>query len=156
MTSWLPWTTSVSRMNEWVRGLCYDRRFSRPVRLGIKHPSGTYDQIFTTVRQLQACWYGALSLTRGRVYRLQLLLALTSAVILGSQSRGTRDHILLFEIRDFPFCRLLRLAGLRWRYSTPPPHWISLCGSIIPAFKQCLPSPTQQSTVPNGCPGNVF
>jgi hypothetical protein len=25
----------------------------------------------------------------------------------------------------FPFCRLLQLAGLRWRYSTPPPHGIS-------------------------------
>jgi hypothetical protein len=24
----------------------------------------------------------------------------------------------------FLFRRLLRLAGLRWRYSTPPPHWI--------------------------------
>jgi hypothetical protein len=36
--------------------------------------------------------------------------------------RGTRNHILLSQIRDFPFCRLLRLAGLRWRYSTPPPH----------------------------------
>jgi hypothetical protein len=23
----------------------------------------------------------------------------------------------------FPFCRILRLAGLRWRYSNPPPHW---------------------------------
>jgi hypothetical protein len=22
----------------------------------------------------------------------------------------------------FPFCRLLRLAGMRWRYSNPPPH----------------------------------
>jgi hypothetical protein len=22
----------------------------------------------------------------------------------------------------FPYCRLLRLAGSRWRYSTPPPH----------------------------------
>jgi hypothetical protein len=36
--------------------------------------------------------------------------------------RGTRDHILLSQIRDFPFCRLLGLAGLRWRYSTPPPQ----------------------------------
>jgi hypothetical protein len=26
------------------------------------------------------------------------------------------------QIRDFPFRRFLRLAGSRWRYSTPPPH----------------------------------
>jgi hypothetical protein len=45
-----------------------------------------------------------------------------SGVILGSESRGTRDHILLPQIQDFPFRHLLRLAGLRWRYSTPPPH----------------------------------
>jgi hypothetical protein len=31
----------------------------------------------------------------GRVYRLELLLALASAVILGSKSRRTHDHILL-------------------------------------------------------------
>jgi hypothetical protein len=61
-------------------------------------------------------------LTRGRVCRLQLLLALAIAFILGSESRGTRNHILLSQIRDLPFCRLLLLAGLRWRYSTPPPH----------------------------------
>jgi hypothetical protein len=65
--------------------------------------------------------WGALSDER-RVCRLQLLLALTSAVILGSESHGTRGHILLSQIRDFPFRHLLRLAGLRWRYSTPPPH----------------------------------
>jgi hypothetical protein len=49
-------------------------------------------------------------------------LVLASAVILGSESLGTRDHILLSQIRDFLFRRLLRLAGLWWRYSTPPPH----------------------------------
>jgi hypothetical protein len=34
------------------------------------------------------------------------------------KSRGTRDNILLCQIRDFPFCSFLRLAGLRWRYSS--------------------------------------
>jgi hypothetical protein len=72
---------------------------SRPVCLGIKHPSGAYDQIFSTVRQLRVCCCGVLSLKRGRICRLQLLLVLASAVILGSESRGTRDHILLSPIR---------------------------------------------------------
>jgi hypothetical protein len=40
---------------------------SRLVSLGIKHPSGAYDQIFITIRQLRVCWCGALSLTRGWV-----------------------------------------------------------------------------------------
>jgi hypothetical protein len=36
----------------------------------------------------------------------------------------------------FPFLRLLRLAGLRWRYSTPPPHGVSLlCQLVTPVFK---------------------
>jgi hypothetical protein len=66
--------------------------------------------------------WGALSDERTGC-RLQLLLVLASAVIFGSESHGTRDHILVFHIRNFPFRRLLRLAGLRWRFSTPPPHW---------------------------------
>jgi hypothetical protein len=38
-------------------------------------------------------------LTRGWACRLQLLLVLASAVILGSESRSTHDHILLSQIR---------------------------------------------------------
>jgi hypothetical protein len=53
---------------------------------------------------------------RGQVCRLQLLLALASAVIFWSLSPRTRGHILLSKIRDFPFRRLLRLAGSRWRF----------------------------------------
>jgi hypothetical protein len=40
---------------------------SRPVCLGIKHPSEAYDQIFVTSRHLRVCSCGALSLTRGQV-----------------------------------------------------------------------------------------
>jgi hypothetical protein len=108
-------------------------------------PSRCQLQIFVTVRQLLFCWCEAPSLTKGRVCRLQLLLDLASAVIFRSESRGTYDNILQSWIWDSPnlevqvpififlrstvaklypqafvsfFC-LLRLAGLRWRYSNP-------------------------------------
>jgi hypothetical protein len=46
--------------------LYYEQRFSRPICLGMKHPSGAYDQIFIPVRQLQACCCGARSLSDER------------------------------------------------------------------------------------------
>jgi hypothetical protein len=101
-------------------------------------------------RHLQVCYFVAPSLTRGRVCNLlvQLLLGFARAVTLGSKSLRSEGHILLSHLRlpqpggpgpriyipqqqggpdippgtGFPFRRLLRLAGLRWRYSTPPPH----------------------------------
>jgi hypothetical protein len=74
---------------------------SRSVCLGVKHSSGAYDQIFIIVRKFWVCWCGTLSLTRELVCcLLQLLLILTSAVILWSKSRWTHDHILLSQIRD--------------------------------------------------------
>jgi hypothetical protein len=102
--------------------------------------------------QLNTCGYRpyvTYSLPRGWVCRLQLLLVLSSAVILRYESHEIHDHILLSQIRDspnpegqvlvfisprnrvarlhpqatrFPSRRLLRLAELRWRYSTPRPH----------------------------------
>jgi hypothetical protein len=53
--------------------------------------------------QLKTCSnspYVTSSLTRGWVCRLQLLLALASTVILGSESHGTHGHILLSQIRN--------------------------------------------------------
>jgi hypothetical protein len=110
-------------------------------------PSGAQKQICVTIRQLWVCWCGAPSLRRGRVCILQLLLALDIAVILGSDSCGTHDHILLSQIRHSPtwgpgpgidvpqdpgdpiiphtlcshFRRLLRLAGIWLKYSNPLP-----------------------------------
>jgi hypothetical protein len=75
---------------------------NRPVFPDFKHPSGAYDQIFVTARQLRVCWCGALSLTRERVCHLQLLLVLASAVNLGSESLRTREHILLSQIPHSP------------------------------------------------------
>jgi hypothetical protein len=115
----LQWSYSTRKVKVKVKVILRPT-VNRPVCLGIKHTSGAYDQIFITVRQLRVCSCGVLSLTRGRVCRLQLLLALARVVSLGSEC-GTRDHMLLSQIRDFPFRRLLQLAGLRWRYSTPSP-----------------------------------
>jgi hypothetical protein len=74
------------------------------------------------VWQLRSWFRGSPSLTRGRVCLLYVPLVLASAVFLGSESLGIRDHILLSQILDLPLRRLIRLAGPRWRYSTSPPH----------------------------------
>jgi hypothetical protein len=104
---------------------------------------------------LRVRYFVAPSLTRGRVCNLLLLVGLARAIPLGSESRGTQDHILLSQflrlplqswgpgpciyipqeegapdmhpVTGFPFRRLLRLSGLRWRYSHPPPHGKVTC-----------------------------
>jgi hypothetical protein len=62
-------------------------------------------------------------LTRGCVCRFQLLLALASAVILRSESRGTHDHILLSQIYSPQTWRAksscLYLPGTSWPGYTP-------------------------------------
>jgi hypothetical protein len=118
---------------------------SRSVRLGVRHPSGIRDQFFFLLdiffRQLGVCYFVAPSLTKRRVCNLLLLVVLASAVPLGPQSRETETRILSQSLglptwraksripipqehggpdmppgTGFPFRRLLRLAGLRWRY----------------------------------------
>jgi hypothetical protein len=91
---------------------CDWRSVSQSVSLGVEPHLGLMTDIY----------YSLTVTARGRVCLLYMPLALASAVILGSESLGTRDHILLSQVWDFPFRHLLRLAGWRWRYSTPPPH----------------------------------
>jgi hypothetical protein len=65
---------------------------------------------------------------RGWVCHIQMLLALASALILGSESRGTLDHMLLSQIRDFPFVASYDSqgygGGIRHRHHTGNPRQI--------------------------------
>jgi hypothetical protein len=66
-----------------------------PISLSWRQALETHDQQFFF--QLNTCGhspYVTSSRQRGWVYRLQLLLVLASAVILMSESHGTRDHTL--------------------------------------------------------------
>jgi hypothetical protein len=96
---------------------CVTTEVSRLVCLGIKHPWGLRSDFYYCQTFAVLLMWGALSdETTGLSFTIAAVLA--SVVIFGFLSRGTRDHILLSQIRDLPFCRLLRLAGLQWRYST--------------------------------------
>jgi hypothetical protein len=56
------------------------------VRVSQSVSHGAHDQIFITLWQLRSCFCGPPSLTRGRVCLFHMLLALASAVFLGSES----------------------------------------------------------------------
>jgi hypothetical protein len=147
-----------------LRELLYDWRFTVNQFVLATSPLRLTTSKF--ISQLNSCGYSPYvksPLTRGRVRRLQLLLALASAVILRSESHVTHGHILLCQIRDFPnlegqvpvsisprnrvpwlypqaqgsvFVALLRLAGLRWRYWTPPAHGVGFARLM---FSLCNP-----------------
>jgi hypothetical protein len=99
----------------------------RPTVSWCQAPTGTYDQIFIAVRLLRVCWCRARSLKREGVCRLQLLLVLASAVILGCEFCRTHDHILLSQIWDSPTWRArspyLYPPGTRWSSYTLR-HWV--------------------------------
>jgi hypothetical protein len=86
-------------------------------------PSGAHYQIFITVTVLFL--WGALPNERTS---LSFLYAAGPCQRSLSRVRVPWDSRPYFmsQIWDFPFRRLLRLAESRWRYSTLPPHGISL------------------------------
>jgi hypothetical protein len=100
--------------------LNYDRQ-SVGQSVLVSGTSGTRDQFFflfeNYFRQLRDCYLVAPSLTRGRVCNLLLLWVLASAVLLGSESRGTQDHILLSQ-----FLRLPNLEGQVPVFISPRTH----------------------------------
>jgi hypothetical protein len=90
-------------------------------------PSGAQDQIFVTVRQTVAGLLMWCALSDERTGRLQFLSALANAIILGSEFRGTRDHILLSQSRDSPNLEgqvpVFNPPGTGWS-SYIPRHWV--------------------------------
>jgi hypothetical protein len=127
----------------------------RPLCLGVKHPSGAYYQICITVRQL----WSALSLSLWRENGSAFTIAADPRQSSHSWVGVPRDSWPYFTLSDsrlpqpggpgpriyipqeeggpvippgigFPFRRLLRLAGLRWRYSYPPPRGVTTVLSI--------------------------
>jgi hypothetical protein len=94
---------------------------SQSVSLGVEPHLGLIARYYYCLTVTVLVFWGTLSDERTGL-SLYVLLALASAVFLRSKSLGTCDHILLSHIWDFPFHRLLRLSGSRWRYSTRPLH----------------------------------
>jgi hypothetical protein len=78
---------------------------SRPVCLGVRHPSGTCDQFFVLLeisfRPLRVCNFVAPSLTRGWICNLlyNCFWVLPEQSLLGRSSRRTHGHILLSHMR---------------------------------------------------------
>jgi hypothetical protein len=99
-----PYTTASQLISVWVESeLLYDQRFTANQFVLATSPLRLTTSNF--IIQLNTCGYSSditSSLTRGWVCRLQLLMVLASVVILGSESRGTYNHILLSQIRDSP------------------------------------------------------
>jgi hypothetical protein len=93
---------------------CDWRSGSQSVSLGVEPRLGLMTRYLLLFDSYGLVLCGTPSLTRGRVCLLYVLLALVSAVSLGSE--WTRDNILLCQISDFAFRRLLRLAGSFWLY----------------------------------------
>jgi hypothetical protein len=114
---------------------------SRPVCLGIRHSSGTRDQFFFLLEiSFRRCGFvicSALSDEKTGVIYCTIASGPCQSNHSWVEVPQNSGHILLSHLRlpqpgmpgpriymqhIPPFCRLLRLAGLRWRYSNPPPH----------------------------------
>jgi hypothetical protein len=137
-------TMAVSCSSQRQRLLMTD---GQSASLGVRHPSGDQRPIFLSpwnfFTQCGLFYFVAPSLTRGRVCNLVPLQGFASAVPRDSkpyfivpiletpQTWRARSPCLYPQGTGWPsytpghcvpFCRLLRLTELRWRYSNPPPH----------------------------------
>jgi hypothetical protein len=91
----LPCGTQLS--TDWVK-VTLRLTVSQSVSLGVEPHLGLMTRYLLLLHSYGLVFCGAPSLTRGRVCLLNMLLVLASAVFLGSESLGIRDHILLSQI----------------------------------------------------------
>jgi hypothetical protein len=129
-----------------------------PISPPWRQPLETHDQFIFQLNTYDYSPYVTTSLTRGWVCRLQLLLGprqrshsqvrvpldsryFTLSVSRLAQPRGPDLRIYIPQEQGgpdtspgtgFPFRRLLRLAGLLRRYSTPPPHGRVVLEKLLP------------------------
>jgi hypothetical protein len=107
--------------------LLYDWRFTPSQFILEQAPWDSRPGFFFQLNTCSHSYYVTSSRTRGLVCRLQLLQALVSAVILGSESRGTHYHILLSQIRNSPTWRArppYLYPPLTGGPSYTPRHWV--------------------------------
>jgi hypothetical protein len=127
-TTELPWRTSFWRILLNESSLMLRPTVSRPCN---KAPIwGLRPDLYYCQTVAGLLMWGALSDER---------TGLSSTIAAGPRRRSHSrvgvpwDSRPYFTVSDsrLPFCRLLRLAGLRWRYSTPPPHGISQTSLLL-------------------------
>jgi hypothetical protein len=95
-------TAAFNLLNQTLSELLYYRRFTTNQIVLASDPLRPTTRVFFS--KLNTCRHSPCvtsSLTREWFFHLQLRPALASTVILRSESRGTHDHILLSQIRDY-------------------------------------------------------
>jgi hypothetical protein len=122
--------TALSKFLFWNKSQSHDTNDGQSVCLGVRYPLPHFYHC-----QLQVCWYGALSLTKGWVCSLQLLqllLNLASEVILGLSTIGLKATFYCLKFETPPTCRTRsphfyphrnRVAQLD--IPLPSQHWVS-------------------------------
>jgi hypothetical protein len=120
---------------------------SRPVCLGVKHPSGAQD--YQTVASL-LMWDTLSDESSGLSFAiaagpspagLKTIFTVSGSRLPQPGGPGPRIYIrqeqrgpVIPPGTGFPFRLLLRLAGLRWRYSNPPPCGVCLNWTTNPRY----------------------
>jgi hypothetical protein len=122
----LSWLTLNSTTWVWIWHILRPT-VTRPVCLGINPLLGLMTRFFNTVRDLRVCWYGAPSLTRGRVCLLQLLLSSPAQLFLGPSPAGLMTTLYCLRFDTPPTWRTRSLyfypPGTEWPgYSQSQSH----------------------------------